>query len=984
MIHSLWDSPPADAPEIVRQAHRLMLKTLTQITDRTPEVLIDPANAGGDRVMRAAIAALANPKIDHALRIAALTQLQSRMRQVDPATPKRLFLNAAANRSTIAPTVGTDLAALEAFDLALERHILEARPGSRLRSAPAEPDATLALESLGRLLAMLVIRLGQGSMAMLGQMTNALASGAKPVIAQHWAWLDISLSVGGRAQLRRVLLDPATLAAWLIAQDHATALPRPGESFKAGRRNNFHRSLARSAFVAFQKMIIGKQDPAWMASLDQLCASAVQRLQLVTMPLLASYARGDVASSSLESGTWARLIGCLPLATHDTLESEADIDEAGEAGLSGIDPGGDKDLQEQLTAGELDERGLIVELRRVIDGPRGTWGDAFDTIVNRLLGEGSESESAVLVVSWLKFLAVQRSSKGRVLADGSVRHYRGLIVNRLLVQLPATLSLVDADALEDAYIEVIQSRRSAEQTGRIMAALLSFDRYVRTHHLPLLPKVDLLGFGSASYGISSRIISEPEYLQGLRMIADRSIVLPDDIARHRLVAYWGLAFRTGMRRSEMLGLATSDVDERRIAIRRNDHRGLKTGNARRVLPIVALDDVVIEAMRELGRGKAPGAALFFDHPPLRTDFESAAVIGYAKLLLKRVTGDADLHAHNLRHSAATLHLIGVLGKELRLRSHPCCEPWMKAAIARSELVDAAISGELHRKAGRGNALSMMLGHGSEITTYEHYFHGFDLLLYVACWSGRFDPKARKPARYLHPVRQETAQLLALLGYAPTTRIETDDAPALLMRIADLRPGSVAVLATPQDATAAILPPSGPAPISPPVLPSLNELIAGDTAVSRGHPRLQSEWDSAASLLRKLQDAYQGHPDIVNKLVADWLKARKGDSDWAGMRPEVARKWVQDMRAALPDLPLDAWHQMKAPDRSAIKSPVARIFDASELQGAKGTWFVRIGDDREKLNRRARKNGPRRSRSQATITWVLQRLNVLTAAAAVEN
>lgn len=974
MIHGLWDSPPADAPEIVRQAHRLMLQTLTRITERTPEVLTDPANAGGDRVMRAAIAALANPKIDHDLRIAALTQLQTRMREVDPATPKRLFLNAPENRSTISRTVGTDLIALETFDLALERHILDVRPGASLRDAPPEPDATLARESLGRLLALLVVRLGQGSTALLGEMAHALSAGAKPAIARHWAWLDITLNTGGRAQLRRVLLDPATLAAWLIAQDHAAALPRPAPTAKAGRRNAFFRSLARSSFMAFQQTMIVKQDPAWMASLDQLCDSAVQRLQLVTMPLLASYARGDVASSSLEPGTWARLIGCRPLAASESLEPEAISDDTQDVGLSGIDPGRDEDLQEQLTAGELDERGLIVELRRVMEGPRGTWGAGLGAIVDRLRGEGPESESAFLVVSWLQYLAVQRSNKGKTLADGSVRHYRGLIVNRLLVQLPPSLSLVDADALEDAYVEVIQSRRSAEQTGRIMAALLSFDRYVRANHLPELPEVELPGFGSATYRISSRIIVESEYVQGLRMIADRAIVLPDDAARHRLIAYWGLAFRTGLRRSEMLGLAVSDIDERRIMIRRNAHRGLKTGNARRVLPVAALDTEVLDAIQELRRDKAPDAALFFDKPTTRTDFESAAVIGYAKLLLKRVTGDADLHAHNLRHSAATLHLIGVLGNELRLRIHPSCEPWMETAIRQAGHVDAAISGELHRKAARGNALSMMLGHGSELTTYEHYCHGFDLLLYIACWSGRFDPKVRNPARYLHPMRQETAQLLALLGYAPTTRIETDDPPVLLMRIANLRLGKIAILALPPNIADAVLSSSSSHALPPPVLPSLNDLIAADPGISRGHPRLQSERDSAARLLAKLQDGFRMHPDVVNQLIADWLKARTGDSDWATMRPADARQWVARLREVLPELPIDAWHQEKAADRKTIKTAIKRVTNVSELEGAKGTWFVRIADDREKLNRRQRKFKAPRSRSQATITWVLVSCN----------
>lgn len=1013
MIHPLWDSPTADAPDIAKQAHRLMLKTLTKVTHRVPEVLTDPEKAGGDRVMRAAIAALANPKIDHPLRVAALTQLQKRMLEVDSTTPKRLFLNAAANQSTIATSIAADLDALEAFDAALERNILKTRPGSALRiprpgkaeiagttqtaetaeasqtrgmaagaATPETPetavkDPTLALESLGRLLSMLVLRLGQGSITLLAELTHALASGAKPVIARHWAWLDVNLNVGGRPQLRRVLLDPATLAAVLIAQDHAANLPRPAKHFKAGRRNNFYRSLARSAFLAFQKTIADRHDPAWMASLDRLCSCAVQRLQLVTMPLLASYACGDVASSSLEPGTWARLIGCLPMPQEvpPAMTSEGS-DELGDAGLSGIDPGGDEDLQEQLTAGALDENGLIVELRHVMDGPRSTWGVALDAIVDRLNAEGVESETAALVVSWLRFLAVDRTSKTKTLADGSVRHYRGLIVNRLLVLLPPSLSSVDAETLEDAYHDVIQSRRSTEQTGRIVSALASFDRYVRRDHLPSLPTVDLPGFESAAYGVSNRIITEPEYRDGLRMIADGSIVLPDEAARRRLVAYWGLAFRTGTRRSEMLGLTAADVGKQRIAIRKNDYRGLKTGNARRVLPMVALDAVAIEALRALDRDEGPDAALFFDHVPSRTDFESAAVIGHAKLLLKRVAGDADLTAHNLRHSIASLHLIGVLGKELRLRSHPCKEPWMEAAIAQAERVDAAISGELHRKAGRGNALSMLLGHGSELTTFEHYCHGFDLLLYVACWSGRFDPRARRPERHLHPLRQETSQLLALLGYAETTRVETGDASALLLRIAEMRPSGVVILekrpvSHPHEAVSA-----DPASPSAPALtlPTLIELIDWDPLLSRGHQKLQLQRDAAVSMHAALAIAYRDRRDAILDLISDWSAARSGASDWATMRPDDARRWVASALDVLPRIPIEVRHQRKTKRRKTIKTGIRQVRSPRELRGDSGTWFVRLGDVSTKVPPPPPVKVVPRSRFQATITWLLMQLD----------
>lgn len=188
----------------------------------------------------------------------------------------------------------------------------------------------------------------------------------------------------------------------------------------------------------------------------------------------------------------------------------------------------------------------------------------------------------------------------------------------------------------------------------LIAALTSFDRFVRQHHLPDLPRVELPGFDGAPYAISSRILSGPEYEAALSAIQTGDLVVADETARDELITYSGLAFRVAMRRTEMLGLETDDVSAASIQIRHNELRGLKTTNAYRRVPLAALDKVASASLDRLRSAQGPHGPLFFKHPPQRSDFDSAPVIGQAKLLLKRVTGDAELHAPNLRHSAATL------------------------------------------------------------------------------------------------------------------------------------------------------------------------------------------------------------------------------------------------------------------------------------------------------------------------------------------
>lgn len=967
--HPLWEAPVEDAPELVRQAHRLMMQTLKRIELRVPGVLHDPGAISGEQVMREALAALTNPKIDADMRLAALSLLQDRMRSVDSAMPQRLFLLQAPQQSAIERTVGVDLADLAEFDRSLERFIVDQRPGATSGAPNVAGIDLTPVERAGLLLVLLVTRLGHGSTLILGQALEALAAEIKPIIAGRWAWLDLELQTTGSPELRRIFLDPATLAAWMLAAKEARTLNRPPQDYKAGRRRGFWRRLADSCFRALCAKMATLGYVASIVRLKRLCNCEVQRLRMTTIPVLATYAEAGFSSSSLEPGTWCRLMGFRP--SPDTGQDQTSESGAadGDSPLAAIDPHAKVDLREQLTAGDLADNGLINELRKLMTLPRTDWKSAFASLVERLQNQGDEHQTEALVVGWLDYLANERKSKGKRLSEGSIRYYRGLLANRLLQTLPGRLSDVSTDELEVAYTEVIMSRRSPGQTRHIQTALASFDQYVRGRHLPDLPSVTLPGFEGTSYEISSRIISEDEFQAGLRMIDQGAIVVPDIGNAFELSVFWKLAYRFGLRRTEILGLQRCDIRDGLLTIRINEVRRLKTTNAHRVLPLSLIGDQM--DIDQLCLGKRGLDYLFFDRAPSAKDLENHTVVDRAKRLLARVTGDTRIHAHNLRHSTATLNVLGMLGQDLRLRQHPYAEPWMLDALDQAKKVDDEISGSLYRRGGRGNALAMMMGHGSELTTYEHYTHCFDLLLFVSCWRGHFQQVKQPAIGNLFPPRHEVAQLLALLGLAPTTQVETQDIPSLLQRIASGCPDGVVTLQTLESssATANGNPISTEDP-SPPTLTLIDLLQLPGAKSDPGYLKKQSDRDSVAALLEQFNAALPTHREVLAASLWQWVRTRWEDSDWALMPVAEARSWAANMHDAIPNIGLEVHHVYKDDKQKRKKSPIASLNEQTVFANERRRYYVRIADARSKVNRRKSSSGQQRSRSQGSITWFL--------------
>jgi len=996
-IHSLWVPPPRDAPELQKQAHKVMLQAIRDNRAQLPELLFDPTHASGARVMEAVMGSTLNPKIPAAWRVAALEMLQARMSKVDESTPRRRFSIPADLQSPVSETVGDEIEALEAFERALDAYLLDPstrsewipsdrQSGDDRPEAPGAPspieatdadEAGLALACLGLLVAFLVTRLGQGSLTVLAHAVQALDE--KPWLAGAWAWVDLQLSGPGRGvvQRRRLFLDPITLVAWIHARRMAHQLPKPREGTKAGQRLRFYRQLAQRSFKRLATAIEARGARVDIIDLEALCKAKIQRLRINSMPLLATFAEGEISSSSLEISTWLRLIGHRT-PEHATVTQTTEPDDAGSAGakisaeapLHGIDQPEEANPAEQLIEGDHCQDGVIADLRAALSAPRAEWKSALDTLIDKLTAEGEAHATACLVVSWLRHLACERKIKGRVLRSGSVQNYRGLLANRLLENLPASLEGIDEDELLDAYLEVVMSRRSVEQTGRILSALASFDRYVRSAHLPNMPRVTLPGLEGAAYAISSRILVEEEFARGLALIGDGTMAFADQQLADRTRAFWVLAFRLGLRRKEILGLKARDIDARLLRIRRNDARSLKTANATRTLPLFALSAQERAVVQRLAEGRALEDFVFFgSDPPTDATLESHPVIGKINDLLERVTGDRRLHPHNLRHSAATLTLFGALGDDLELRDHPYRLPWMAAAMQHSAPVESAISGALHRRSGRGSVIAMLLGHGSELTTYEHYVHCLDLLLFLNTWRGCYDARLRQSHGTLGPLRHETDQLRNLLGYSTATRIETKDPAALLRRIGKRYEESVVLLERRDTVTDGAAP---GASLSTPPRMSLKQLCEWPGAEALdGYPRKQAELDVVSELLRHLLPMDPVKQPLLKSVITRWVKARLHGYDWAAMTADEAKAWVATVRQLSPDLGIAALHVYWDPQKSLkIKKKVRRPGDIVSYRCKKGRYWIRLADTRETRVARKSTTGRPRSQLQASVSWTL--------------
>lgn len=277
--------------------------------------------------------------------------------------------------------------------------------------------------------------------------------------------------------------------------------------------------------------------------------------------------------------------------------------------------------------------------------------------------------------------------------------------------------------------------------------LRSFHDYQREFHDA--PYV-YFPWGNNRQVIKANIIS-PRIYYAMKAYINKS-ALEKEQKRLCLVVL-GLAYRSGMRLNELIGIKVSDIadikvdnndiraQDPKIWLRPNRYRRLKSSSASRVIPLECLlkqDEMQLfielyhhqkrlkrKYLFSQGSGEQPLPSMFFSN--------------MMKVIWDRLLGEHNFTFHSFRHTAIS-HLA------LVLRKSPLVSVMTDYELEQCNAISKSIVG-YHQEQGAWFGLASFAGHLTCDTTFEHYIHTAHLLAGVQ----RSESKLRLPLTVLQAV-----------------------------------------------------------------------------------------------------------------------------------------------------------------------------------------------------------------------------------------
>lgn len=384
-----------------------------------------------------------------------------------------------------------------------------------------------------------------------------------------------------------------------------------------------------------------------------------------------------------------------------------------------------------------------------------------------------------------------------------------------------------------------------------------------------------------------------------------------------------LAFRTGMRRAEILGLRLLDISpepDLTIVVRPTAQRRLKTAHAQRIIPAGALL-LPAERQRLLAWvhqrwaqiGADPSAAFVparAQAPLFELDLgrtRASAERTAERIIEALADALAGAHIHHLRHAFATWTYLALRAVELpRIIDVFAGDPDTQALLSRgAELHRALLGGPSGSARQAAFAVARLLGHTSPLVSLEHYIHAQAIVTWALA--------VRECERLAQLGDRDRVAQRALRACAVTS------APA-----ATEAAGSVAAAPASIGSAAAAVPAHWPLPGAYAVLGQL-QATQGDAVACvdrvRAHlPALELSEPQAHALLQR---------------AAELTHCLRRDDDPAFRWPTgVRRAWVRvgphGPYLALPSLRAPAWLQQwqrrwpRNADIRALALPALRI------------------------------------------------------------
>lgn len=484
-------------------------------------------------------------------------------------------------------------------------------------------------------------------------------------------------------------------------------------------------------------------------SLGDFLQKAKSRYTLTFPPALIAYADGSLPSACLPDPIWLRTMTGMRLPI--------------QSGRNDSRPMKKKSATYNLAI-QLD---LLKELIRLLGEDKNEKGqhqkkiEAIDTYIND--NEGKVCTTLYLLASWAKQLLGRRASPKerrktvQPLAVSTVQDYVGQIGREILTHsIDVNLLDCDEEDYRSFYERVAREIKSdensfADKPSEIshqqrynykISRLNQFHKFLEVFFdQPSIQVENLLEKDtiSATTSVSANFIAIKDYQN---ILGQLGFGRPshDLIREQRMgLAACILAYGTGMRHREIIGLRIGDVQDDghccEVLVQANEFRALKTDSAFRRLPLhVLLSEKELANIREWLRQrkaetKSLSAALFTSSPFADTPPGDDRVFAHVRSQIKNELIDQSAVIHHCRDSFANNHFIKMM---VRDDIHLNTKPYFFDSLLRSQENQKGVRKELlHEESTSKKALftlALLLGHADIDEAMRSYVHLTDFLL----------------------------------------------------------------------------------------------------------------------------------------------------------------------------------------------------------------------------------------------------------------
>ncbi len=465
---------------------------------------------------------------------------------------------------------------------------------------------------------------------------------------------------------------------------------------------------------------LARLDPGTFATLNRsslLKASTARAFYEAKLPaFILEYMRGDIGSSSLPESVLARLLGMSPTSWDQQGDNALTQDSARNDKPDPVSPA------EALASTRPTARPTVLKrLSQMLH----TSAPSAKKQIQTFIREARENDDLPgLVDQLLEWCSLSLSSrKPRTVKTA---------LDKLMPRLLGNFEGLEAISDPEVWADLVQHMTAEpDEAGNALSAISGFARYLTEQHGEEFATAGSSGLSS----INAQVLTVQE-------IHNASLLLKQNLGPGlgKLAAtLLKLSFSTGLRRSEIDGLLVSDIEFVRTAalrVRKNEHRTLKTSNAKRNIPLGLAESLFADVVTDLAKfAEQPNclsgtSRLIFEqfgHEPLVDPHRIFNAISSA---LQQVTGESKAKLHSLRHSYCCLLLLSFFYEHLELERYEDLLPYLReirelGVVTRAQLNP---SGAVHRfelATVRG-----LLGHLTEQTTLMHYYHWCDFMRYA--------------------------------------------------------------------------------------------------------------------------------------------------------------------------------------------------------------------------------------------------------------